>query len=186
MELLEAIRSRRAVRDFTAEPVERHAILELIDAAIQAPSAMNLQPWAFAVVRGRDTLNDYGQEAKEHLLSNLESYPEIASLRSMLTDKNFNMFYGAPALILICATPRSHQADEDCCLAAANLMLAARGQGLGTCWIGLSRPWLSLPATRARLELQETCGPVAPIIVGHPSKWPVPTPRNSPKVTWCA
>jgi hypothetical protein len=44
MDLREAIYTRRAVRDFTAEPVEEKALRQLIDAAVQAPSAVNQQP----------------------------------------------------------------------------------------------------------------------------------------------
>ena len=45
MELGQAIYARRAVREFTSEPIERATVLRLIDAAVQAPSAVNEQPW---------------------------------------------------------------------------------------------------------------------------------------------
>lgn len=51
MDFREAIYSRRAVRDFTTEPMDEKALRQLIDAAIQAPSAVNQQPWSFSVVR---------------------------------------------------------------------------------------------------------------------------------------
>ena len=47
MDLKDAIYTRRAVREFTAEPVDEKTIRKLIDAAIQAPSAVNQQPWSF-------------------------------------------------------------------------------------------------------------------------------------------
>ena len=53
MELADAIRSRRAIRSYTDAAVGRSVIERLIDAAILAPSAMNLQPWAFAILRAR-------------------------------------------------------------------------------------------------------------------------------------
>jgi hypothetical protein len=53
MDRMDAIRNRRAVRDYTDKPVDRSPAERLIDAAILAPSAMNLQPWAFAVLLGR-------------------------------------------------------------------------------------------------------------------------------------
>jgi len=53
MDLKEAIYTRRSVRDFTAEPVAEKAIRDLIDAAIQAPSAVNAQPYTFCVVRDK-------------------------------------------------------------------------------------------------------------------------------------
>ena len=56
MDLKEAIYTRRAVREFTAEPVSESVIRELIDAAIQAPSAVNQQPHSFCVVRDKAML----------------------------------------------------------------------------------------------------------------------------------
>ena len=53
MELLEAIYSRRAVREFTAEPVDETLVRTLIDVAVRAPSAMNQQPWSFCVIRNQ-------------------------------------------------------------------------------------------------------------------------------------
>ena len=45
MELMDVISGRRAVREFAADPVDRATVQRLIDGAILAPSAMNLQPW---------------------------------------------------------------------------------------------------------------------------------------------
>ena len=51
MELLQAINERRSVREYTDEPVSDAVVRELIDAALQAPSAINQQPWCFVVVK---------------------------------------------------------------------------------------------------------------------------------------
>lgn len=63
-------------------------------------------------------------------------------------------------------------------------MLAAWGAGLGTCWIGFARPWLSLPATMAELRLPATSVPVAPIVIGMPRSLPVATQRRPAEVMW--
>jgi len=49
MELEQAIYARRAVREYTTEPVDQVMLRRLIDAAIQAPSAVNEQPWSFTI-----------------------------------------------------------------------------------------------------------------------------------------
>ncbi|HTV95565.1 MAG TPA: nitroreductase family protein [Steroidobacteraceae bacterium] len=73
---------------------------------------------------------------------------------------------------------------EDCALAAQNLMLAACGEGLGSCWIGFAQAYLNTPAGKALLRLPPACVPVAPLIVGF-GKGPVQSvPRNKPDVTW--
>jgi nitroreductase len=91
MELLNVIRQRRAVREYTDQPVNRGMIEKLIDVAILAPSAMNLQPWAFAVVLGRDNVNAYGGRAQSWVLANFSqtSFSQMsqgARLRQMLED----------------------------------------------------------------------------------------------------
>ena len=184
MELMHSIMGRRAVRSYTERPIARDVILDLVDAAIHAPSAMNLQPWSFAIVEGAAHLADLSVLAKRHLLSPQSGEPVSETHRVMLEDPGFNVFYGAPCLVVVCARPPSRQATEDCCLAAQNLMLAAHGRELGTCWIGFSRPWLELPKTRASLGLLPDQIPVAPIIVGEPTSMPPPTKRHRPNVVW--
>jgi nitroreductase len=184
MELTDVIRSRRAVRDYSDAPVERLAIERLIDAAIVAPSAMNLQPWAFAVVLGRERIEAYAKRAKEWLLASLAQTSYEPSIRHMLEDPQFVLFYHAPALVVVLAKSSGTQAAEDCCLAAENLMLAARNEGLGSCWIGFARPWLDLPATKAELKLAERYHVVAPIILGYPKAWPESHGRNPAEIHW--
>jgi nitroreductase len=55
-DFFEVLRTRRSVRSFSAEPVSRQDIQELIDSAIVAPTGMNLQPWSFIAGTGRDIL----------------------------------------------------------------------------------------------------------------------------------
>lgn len=182
MELMEALRTRRAVREFTSEPVEETAIKQLIGAAILAPSAVNLQPWGFAVVQGAERLHALGAEAKRHAAAHL---PAGSPLHAHATDPAFEIFHGAPALIVVCAIRDDSQSSEDCCLAGENLMLAAHAKGLGTCWIGLSRPWLNAPAVKAELGIPADWHPVAPIVVGHRRTLPPPTPREDARIVWC-
>ena len=67
MEIEKTISSRRAVRAFRPEPVEENTIRSLIGAAIEAPSAMNEQPWSFVVVRSQTLLDRISQNCKEYM-----------------------------------------------------------------------------------------------------------------------
>ena len=58
----------RAVREFTAESVDEKTLRQLIDAAIQAPSAVNEQPWLFSVVLNKELLSRISHEAKTHMV----------------------------------------------------------------------------------------------------------------------
>ncbi|HSP49780.1 MAG TPA: nitroreductase [Pseudolabrys sp.] len=181
MDLREAIYTRRAVREFTAEPVDEKTLRQLIDAAIQAPSAVNQQPWSFCVARDQTVLTRISNEAKTHMLRT----PPAALLhhfQERLSNPNFHIFYHAPALVLISSV--AEWAVENCSLAAENLMLAARAAGLGTCWIGFAQTWLGTPEGRAALNLPANHIPVAPIIVGHPKSVVPPVPRKGPDICW--
>jgi nitroreductase len=182
MELMDAIRTRRAVREYSDAPIEKPTIAALIDAAVQAPSAMNLQPWAFAVIQDRQQISRYAERAKEWLILRGRGPDEAAS--GILEQPGFTIFYNAPALVIVLATSEASQANQDCCLAAQNLMLAARDQGIGSCWIGFSRSWLDLASTKKELGLPETYHVVAPIVLGHPNSWPAPHGRKAAAIHW--
>jgi len=185
MDVREAIFGRRAVRDFTTAPVDESALRELVDAAIQAPSAVNQQPWLFTIVRNKELLSRISSEAKSHMLKT--SPAALAShhfhFLPILNDPKFDIFYGAPVLIVISA-PAGPWAIEDCSLAAENLMLAAHARGLGTCWIGFAQGWLGTPEGRTALKISHSDIPVAPVIVGHPKSASPAVARKPPRIEW--
>ena len=183
MELLEAINGRRSVREYTDEPVSDAMLRELIEAAIQAPSAINQQPWCFVVVADPALLARISDQAKAHLLSASLGAP-AHPFRDILNDPKFHIFYHAPVLIVITAAQPTDWAVEDCALAAENLMLAAHGAGLGTCWIGFAQHWLGTADGKAALGLPPSYTPIAPIIIGHPLRRPALVPRKAPSIRW--
>ena len=186
MDLVDAIYSRRAVREFTPEPVDEKMLRQLIDAAIQAPSAVNEQPWSFSVVLDKALLARISRESKAHVIktTTVGLLSQSHRFQDILNDPDFDIFYHAPALIVIAALAKGPWAIEDCALAAENLMLMARGLGLGTCWIGFSQGWLGTAEGKAALNLPPAYFPVAPIIVGHPKSALPPVARNEPRIHW--
>lgn len=184
MDINEAIAGRRAVRDYRRQAVDERTLRGLIDAAVQAPSAVNQQPWTFTVVRDPGLLDRISQEAKAHMLATLPPSPHSAHFRSLLGDPAFHIFYHAPALILISAAAQGPWIVEDCALAAENLMLAAYGAGLGSCWIGFAQSFLGTDHGRDTIGLPAAWVPVAPIIVGYPTVAPPPVPRHAPEIRW--
>jgi nitroreductase len=182
MELMDAIRNRQAVREYTDAPIDREIIELLINAAILAPSAMNLQPWAFSALLDRDRIDDYAGRIKNWLLTNFSQTSLDLSLRRLIEEEHYSIFHQAHALVVVLAKSLQPQALEGYRLAAENLMLAARGEGLGTCCIGLARPWLNLPSTKHELGLPEQYEAIVPIILPPQGlagiAWPA-RPRDS-------
>lgn len=101
----------------------------MIDAAVQAPNAVNQQPWMFTVVRDQTLVDRISHDAKSHMvatvLPTMPAGPQSDHFRSLLNDPHFHIFYHAPVLILISAIAQGPWIVEDCGLAAENLMLAA-------------------------------------------------------------
>jgi nitroreductase len=172
------------VRDYTAQAVDEATIHRLIDAAVHAPNAVNQQPWTFTVVRDQSLLYRLSRDAKAHMLATMGEGPHVDHFRSLLANPDFQIFYHAPALILISGAAPGPWIVEDCALAAENMMLAAYAVGLGSCWIGFAQGFLNTPEGKNALGLPAAAVPVAPIIVGHPKSAPAPVSRSAPLVRW--
>jgi nitroreductase len=120
MELREAIATRRSVRAYRPDVIAPDVLHRVLEAARAAPSANNMQPWKFIVVREE-------------------------SLRRQLVSACFDQaFIGeAPIVLVACGLPTrggiggyASSMPVDVAIAVDHLTLAARDEGLGTCWIG--------------------------------------------------
>ena len=167
MQLEEAIFNRRSVREYTAEAIDDATIKSLIAAAVQAPNDVNEQPWTFTVVRDRRVLEQLSRAAKLHMLAT-RSPQEIEVFRSELEDPQFEIFYHAPALIVISGRSAGPWITEDSALAAENLMLAHMLNNWGPAGSALRKPTSTLPRGRLLSAFRRLWIPVAPIIVGRP------------------
>jgi nitroreductase len=114
MDTLQAILTRKAVRQFARRPVELEQLTRIVDAGRNAMSARNLQPWQFVIVRNADTLRELGA---------------LCTTGRFVAD--------APAaVVLLKDTGNQRWADTDCAQAVCNMANAAWAMGLGTCWVG--------------------------------------------------
>lgn len=149
MELKEAIATRRSIRQFQERPVADEHIQALIEAAMQAPSAGNQQPWHFVVITDR---------------AKLDAIPSFHPYSKMVLQ--------APVAILVCGDPAGTPWPDfwvqDCSAATQNLLLAARDRGLGTVWTGVYPVEERMAGCRRLLEIPEQILPFALIPVGWP------------------
>jgi nitroreductase len=167
MTLDEIIQSRRSIRRYSPQPVEREKILACLEAARLAPSAENVQPWRFLVIDEPELKNQVAKEA----FSGVYSTSRFAA--------------GAPVLVLMLAKldllanslGRFVQGTQfyllDLGIAGEHFVLKAEEQGLGTCWIG----WFNLRAVRKLLAIPKKYRLVAMLSVGYPASRPV-KPRS--------
>ena len=183
-EVIRNIYLRRAVRDYLPADVPDEIIRELVKAGTYAPSAMNKQPWRFVVIKNRDTIARLSERAKKLWLDTAgrTGDPAMAGIINTMKSPGFNIFYNAPVLILVFASPEGYRPEYDCALAAENMMLAARSLGIGSCWIGFGMP---LGADQAFLdEMKVPAGHrlMAPLVFGYPVKELQPAPARKDDV----
>lgn len=166
MNTLEAIRTRRSVRVFTGEPVKREILVELVRAAMQAPSAGNQQAWQFVVVDDRQILKR---------IPEFHPYAQMAET--------------APAAILVCGDLELEQRKgywvQDCSAATQNLLLAAHDLGLGAVWTGVYPREDRVKGARKLFGLPEHVVPLSLVFVGYPAEHPQPEDRfREERVHW--
>ena len=153
MDLFEAIHTRRSIRAFTSEPVSEADLTEVLRAAMSAPSAVNAQPWHFVVIDDRATLDAIP-----------DIHPHAAMCRT------------APAAIAVAAElalekiPGLGYWTLDCSAAVENLLLAARGLGLGTVWCGIYPRPERMEGLSRLLALPEGVVAHALVVIGHPAR----------------
>lgn len=188
-DILDVIYHRRAVRAYTSETPADDIVRKLLNAAVQAPTAMHAEPWAFVIVQDKMLLKRLSDRSKQMLLDELEAGSDLARdsgmksrLLAMLRDASFNIFYDAGTLVAICRKPEGRYAEADCWLAAENLMLAACAKHLGTCCIGFAVPVLNAPDVKQELRIPKDIAAVVPIIVGFPRGGTETVARKPPEV----
>lgn len=181
MTLMDAISQRRSVRSYTHQAIERQDIRALLSAAVQAPTAVHEEPWAFVVIQDREIFKRLSDKAKE-LLPSLEGRVHLRDGGIHHFAPPENVFYDAGTLIVIYGKPLGNFVVADCWLASENLMLAARSMGLGTCVIGLAVEALNTPEWKAELKVPAELTAYAPIIVGVPAGETPATGRGKPEV----
>jgi nitroreductase len=158
MDALEAIRTRRSIRQFESRPVPGELVEELLRAASSAPSANNQQPWCFVVVDDRGLL---------------DQVPPINPYAAMCRQ--------APLAILVCGDPRLEEFPgywvQDCAAAVQNMLLAAHARGLGAVWTGVYPREDRIRGLRKLLGVPEPVVPMALVVLGYPAEHVPPEDR---------
>ena len=158
MNIYEAIQIRRSVRNYAPTPIPAEVLARVWEAVRLAPSACNIQPWLFLIVKS---------EEKKALLQ--------PALRQ-------DWAFTAPLLVVGLGNKRTAwQRDGesihpiDVAIATEHLVLAAAAEGLGTCWICA----FDRQAFTRALELEPEWEPVAVTPLGYPDDPSLRTPRKA-------
>ncbi len=158
MDVFEAIFTRRSIRKFSDKKVDDASIKKMLEAAMVAPSAGNSQPWRFIVVRDQE---NFQYIAKHH------QYAQMA--------------INSSACIIVCADLSAEKYpgywQQDCSAAIQNMLLAARGLGIGTVWTGVYPDEERMAAFKTYFELPNHGEILGIVVCGYPDQ-PF-SPRNN-------
>ena len=159
METLEAIHTRRSVLDFTSQSVPEEQVQILLEAAMQAPSAGNQQPWHFVLITDR---------------KQLDAIADFLPFGKML--------HTAPLGVVVCAdVEHARYRDywvQDCSAATMNLLLTAHDLGLGAVWVGVYPLEERVMGLKEVLGLPEQIIPLTIIPIGYPAAKPEPQDKR--------
>lgn len=176
--LFEAIRTQRAIRRFTTDPVPDEAITTILEAAIRAPSAGNRQTWYFLVIRDPETKRRLGQwylDAWSAAYGNVQPGQTVSTPVYRSADTLAHRMGDVPILILACVDqgatgtgPGPITRGASIYPAVQNLLLAARALGLGTVLTTLHRRHEE--DVKRLLGIPDSIETAALIPVGYPAE----------------
>jgi len=193
MELIQAIQDRRSIRKYKDLPVSQEAVLEMLEAARQAPSGANSQPWRFVVVRSpekrlllRECTVKFAADAPLVIACcvDLNAYRDINKLSQQMflhgmfddvdmTTKVYDEFVRTEKPL------EEHALRSYCMFNSAfsiqNLVLPAHDLGLGSCIVAMFNQKIA----KEILELPDNLVVTALISIGYPAQEPAPRPRIS-------
>jgi nitroreductase len=146
--MLDLIKKRRSIRKYANEPVSDADVRKLLEAAMAAPSANNLQPWEFIVVR---------DDRLRQRLSQTHPWSRMCA--------------DAPTVFVICAhSRRSNHWIEDASAATENLLLAATALDLGAVWVGIYPNASYESHVRDMLDIPSSLRVLCLVPVGQPAE----------------
>ncbi|WP_240841566.1 nitroreductase [Acidaminobacter sp. JC074] len=167
-EVIKAIKSRRSTRQFLSKQVDREIIETIVECGFYAPSSYNTQTWHFTVVQDEKLISDINFAAKEASRLSGDS-----NLMPLADNKDFDIFYGAPTIIVVSGQKDGLSPVIDCALASQNMLLAAEALGIGSCWNGIVK-WLfqsdQADNFKEKLNIPESYQVYHAIAIGHKAR----------------
>lgn len=132
-EVLTTIKKRRSVRSFKPDQITEEELQTVLEAGIYAPSAGNQQLWHFTVIQNKQVLDQLNTKAKAGA-----AQIDNEHIQQMAKNEKFNIYFGAPTVVLVSGKEDGLMIESDCAAATQNILLAAEAIGLGSCWIDLT------------------------------------------------
>ena len=192
---MKVIQDRRSIRDYTDEPVSDQDLDMILEAARQAPSGENAQPWRFIIVRdvetrkrlgalagggsGRRFTAEFVTKKMQERFSSLQDEAKKRAVFEKLTSGRVSAFVAdAPVDIVVCGKKDVWDLPYDTSAAIENMLLMVTALGLGACWV--IAPCIDIrdeERVKALLGMPEGFKVISIVSVGHPTRPHRPRPR---------
>jgi nitroreductase len=192
---MKVIQDRRSIRDYSDESVSEEDLKMILEAARQAPSGENAQPWRFIIVKdeatrlrlgtiarggsGRRFTAEYVTKQMHERFATMQDEEKKKKIFDKLTSGAVSAFLAeAPVNIVVCGKKDVWDMPYDTSASIENMLLMVTALGLGACWV--IAPCIDI---RDEERLKELLGVpegfkvVSIIAVGHPTRYPRQRPR---------
>ena len=131
-ETLRNIAERYSCRDFADTALTEGQVEAIVNAALAAPSARNLQPWHIIIINDKAIVDELDEEGMS-ILGNAED----KSFYELIKERGGKIFYNAPFMMLI-LSDGSKWGDLDSGILCQNAVIAAQSLGLKSCIVGMA------------------------------------------------
>jgi len=178
-DVFETINSRRSVRSYKKEQLNDDEIKKILNAGIMAPTARGEQPWFFTVVQNKELLKEINDVAVENMLLSGDEFLEA------IAKSGRNILHNAPTILVVSGRDDDDYSQTDCSAAIENILLAAEGLDIGSCWIGLIKAYFQSPESKGKLEIPEGYSPIYGVTLGYKDEDTHGNPnRNKDVINW--
>jgi len=175
------IMQRNTCRDFKDTPLTDEQIEFLTNAALAAPSAINLQPWHVVMLTDKAFVDELDVEGMDIL----KTAEDKATYERMMS-RGGKLFYNAPSLMIVLSDGTTWS-TLDCGILCQNVVIAAESLGLGTCIVGMARIPLNGPKHeeyKKRLKIKDGYTFAIGILIGTVNTGKEPHELDKSKITY--
>ena len=152
------IKSRHSVRKFKPDALDENAIKDVLECAALAPTARNVQPWLFGVIKDKSMLHKIAE-----CTDNGKFIKDCTVCFAIFGEKGEKYYL------------------EDCCAATENLILALQAYGIASCWVaGETKAYVE--SIRVLLNVPEKFTLVALVAAGIPAEISIAPKKEKKKI----
>ena len=148
---METIQIRRSIRKYSDKPLDKTVIESILQAAMQAPSAKNQQPWHFLVIQDSEKIIEYAKQTT-----------------------NAKFLEGAPCIIIFLTDKENLKTElmypQDLSAAIENALLQATALKVGSCWCGTYPNPERMSIVSSTFHIPSRFEPFAVIGFGYPDQ----------------